>query len=761
MIARCLVSRPFLLEILGIALIAWVPLAEALTQEDGLARAPEAEAPRPVLAGGEWRDPETGVVRAVFDLDAPVPAAPPEIQARTYLAQSAAEYGLRNGTEDLELVDVVETPLGRHVRFRQVAGGYPVFESDVFVTLAGERVVAVASQYQPGADAMSSAVALSPAAARLAAIAAIGAGEERIGPETPPALGLLRGSGRLLPLAYRVVIPAAQPIGDWEVMVNAGSGAILRIRDQSVRVDGTGLAFDPDPLTTAEVAYNTPGYTDGNDANTPQLAAETFVRPLRDLEFSGGLYHLRGPFCRIEEFEAPISPPVNSPNPAGFQFTRDHQGFEDVEVYWGIDESQRWIQSLGFNNIQNGPIWCDTHGFNGADNSHYIPSTNRLAWGEGGVDDAEDLDVVLHEYGHAIQFGSVPGWGGGDEGAMGEGFGDYWAGSHSAAVSLYRWEWVFNWDGHNPFWPGRILNHMGTYPANWNGGIHNQGQLWSSTLMQIWFETSRPTTDRIVLQHHFILGTFALVTQAAAALVTTDRNLPGNEGLNVDTIVQFCTQRGFFTAGQYEIPAITHTPLTDTSAPGPYPVVAICTSPSGIAAVEVRYGVNGQITASAPMTPTGNPNEYAGQIPDQGAGVTINYFLVAENNAVPAHNKRTDPRGAPSGALHAFDVSGTSGVGIAAAASGRFVLAGNAPNPFNPQTTIHYGLTARGPAELKIYNAAGKLVRVLVQGVEEAGARTAMWDGRDQVGHDLPSGVYLARLSAGGQTAEHKMVLMK
>ena len=761
MIARCLVSRPFLLGVVGIMLAASAIPVAALTQEDELARPAELERTRPVLADGVWKDPESGVVRAAFDLAAAVPAGSPESQARSYLRQSGAQYGLESGTEDLELVDVVETPLGRHVRFRQVAGGYPVFESNVFVTLADDRVVAVASQYHPGADAMASAVALSPAAARAAAIAAIGAGEGRIGPETPPALGLLPGSGRLLPLAYRVVIPAADPIGDWEVMVHAGSGAILRVRDQSLRVDGTGLAFDPDPLTTAEVAYNAPGYTDGNDANTPQLAAETFQRTLRDLEFSAGLYHLRGPFCRIEEFEAPFSPPVNSPNPAGFQFTRDHQGFEDVEVYFGIDESQRWIQSLGFFNIQNGPIWCDTHGFNGADNSHYIPSTNRLAWGEGGVDDAEDMDVVLHEYGHAIQHGSVPGWGGGDMGAMGEGFGDYWAGSYSAAISLYRWEWVFNWDGHNPFWGGRILNHAGLYPSGWVGGIHNQGQLWSSTLMQIWFETSRPTTDRIVLQHHFLLGLGSLVTQAAAALVTTDRNLPGNEGLNVDTIVHFCTQRGFFSPTQYEIPAITHTPLTDTSNPGPYPVVAVCTSPSGIAAVQVRYGVNGQITGTAPMTLTGNPNEYAGQIPDQGAGVTINYFIVAENNAVPAHNKRTDPRGAPNGALHAFDVSGTSGVGIAAAASGRFVLAGNAPNPFNPQTTIHYGLTAREPAELKIYNAAGKLVRVLVGGVQEAGAHAVAWDGRDQSGHDLPSGVYLARLSAGGKTAEHKMVLMK
>ena len=95
---------------------------------------------------------------------------------------------------------------------------------------------------------------------------------------------------RLLPLAYRVVIPAANPIGDWEVMVNATTGEILRIRDQALTVDGTGKAFDPDPLTTAGVAYGTAGYVDGADANTPELAAQTFQRPLRDLTFLGGLW---------------------------------------------------------------------------------------------------------------------------------------------------------------------------------------------------------------------------------------------------------------------------------------------------------------------------------------------------------------------------------------------------------------------------------------------------------------------------------------
>ncbi len=712
-------------------------------------------------AGSKWVDVDTRATVAAFDLTAgPFPGLP-EAQARAFLTSRAEDLGLKSGVEDLELVGVSRTPIGDHVRFRQLIDRLPVFESDIVVTIARRsgRVVAVVSRYRVGAAGAAGAAAIAAKTARGAAIAAIGATAERIGPEASPVLGFLPVEGRVLPLVYRLVIPAANPLGDWEVMVDATSGRVLRVRDQAVSVDGTGKAFDPDPLTTAQVAYGSPGYVDGNDANTPELEAQTFPRTLRNIDFSGGLYRLTGPYCNIQEFESPVVPPATALSPDGFQFTRDAQGFEDVEVYYGIDQSQRYIQSLGFNNIQNGSIWADTHGLNGVDNSHYIPSSNRVAYGEGGVDDAEDLDVVLHEYGHAIQYGSVPGWGGGDEGAMGEGFGDYWAGSYSASISLYRWEWVFNWDGHNPFWSGRVLNHTGHYPENWAGGIHNQGQLWSSTLMQIWFEITRPVIDQIVLAHHFVIGTGALVTQAASALVTSDRNL--NDGLNVDTIVAYCTQRGFMTAGQYEIPAITHTPLDDTSAPGPYTVTALCTSLSGIAAVEVRYGLNGNITGSAPMTPTGNPNEYSGQIPDQGVNVTISYYIVARNNASPINNKATDPRGAPSGALHEFQVTGVNGVSSAIVAPGRFALAHVEPNPFRPGTRIAYSLGARGPARLAIYNVSGKLVRILVDGVGEPDVHAVSWDGRDASGREVGSGVYVARLEAGSFAAARKMVLLR
>jgi hypothetical protein len=84
-----------------------------------------------------------------------------------------------------------------------------------------------------------------------------------------------------------------------------------------------------------------------------------------------------------------------------------------------------------------------------------------------------------------------------------------------------------------------------------------------------------------------------------------------------------------------------------------------------------------------------------------------------------------------------------------------------APNPFNPRTTIRFDLPAAGPVRLAIYDVAGRLVRVLVEGEIPAGSHEAVWDGRDQSGRSAPSGSYLARLVAGGKVEGVRLSLVR
>ena len=85
-----------------------------------------------------------------------------------------------------------------------------------------------------------------------------------------------------------------------------------------------------------------------------------------------------------------------------------------------------------------------------------------------------------------------------------------------------------------------------------------------------------------------------------------------------------------------------------------------------------------------------------------------------------------------------------------------------APNPFNPTTTIHMQVPMRSVVWLTIYNVAGQVVRTLLDDYElDAGYHTIDWDGRDQQGQPVTSGVYLYHLRAGTQALVHKLLLLR
>jgi hypothetical protein len=92
---------------------------------------------------------------------------------------------------------------------------------------------------------------------------------------------------------------------------------------------------------------------------------------------------------------------------------------------------------------------------------------------------------------------------------------------------------------------------------------------------------------------------------------------------------------------------------------------------------------------------------------------------------------------------------------------GASYLAQNFPNPFNPTTKIVFGLAAPADVSLRIYDAAGRLVRMLVEGARPAGNYSELWDGRDSGGRAVASGIYFYRLTAGAFTQTRKMALLR
>jgi hypothetical protein len=101
-----------------------------------------------------------------------------------------------------------------------------------------------------------------------------------------------------------------------------------------------------------------------------------------------------------------------------------------------------------------------------------------------------------------------------------------------------------------------------------------------------------------------------------------------------------------------------------------------------------------------------------------------------------------------------------TGIGPGEASRG-FALHENVPNPFNPETEIRYALPHDGPVDLDVFDVSGRHVRSLVRGPRAGGEQRVRWDGRDDAGGEVASGVYVLRLVMDGRVATRKVVLLK
>jgi len=97
----------------------------------------------------------------------------------------------------------------------------------------------------------------------------------------------------------------------------------------------------------------------------------------------------------------------------------------------------------------------------------------------------------------------------------------------------------------------------------------------------------------------------------------------------------------------------------------------------------------------------------------------------------------------------------------------KYTIGNNTPNPFNPISSIRYGLPEESIVVLKIYDLMGREIKTIVDGTEKAGFKSIMWDSKDKNGRPVPSGMYFYRLDAVSKDSEkelhetRKMVLLK
>ncbi len=357
--------------------------------------------------------------------------------------------------------------------------------------------------------------------------------------------------------SWRVLVPALEPLGDWELFVHGKTGVVILSENLLQRIDGTGLVFNPDPMTATEDS-TLRDEDDAEDAIPEEAYSEV---ELLDIEQDDeDRYVLTGTYADT----SPTDDRAAMEEPE-FVFNREDDRFEEVMTYYHIDRQARYVRELGFDDLPPTPQRINVNGV-AEDLSFFSPATGMITYGSGGVDDCEDADVILHEYSHALLHQILPSWRGGETGLLTEGLCDYLAGDWSLEVNRdFQPYQLYNWDGNNEFWDGRILNSDHHYPEDADRERHDAGQLWSSLLTEIRLAADdRDLWNSVVIDHLYLLGDSATVPDAAEALLAVDEEIADHYFRPY--IIRGCERRGIFMRGRFS-PQISHVPLGDTDQP--------------------------------------------------------------------------------------------------------------------------------------------------------------------------------------------------
>jgi hypothetical protein len=291
-----------------------------------------------------------------------------------------------------------------------------------------------------------------------------------------------------------------------------------------------GTVFFPNPVTQT----GDESLVDAKDADSTAFASSYKRVTLTNLDSSGTL---TGQWVRVKSNTGAAARIVGGSFP---DWHRNVDQFEQVMGYYWVTQAHHYLESLGFGSqlpaVNNRQIELRIDQF-GGDNSFFRDNKANITFGKGGVDDAEDAEVIVHEYGHSVQDGQVPGFGTNlESGSIGEGFSDYLSVAVTDFVAgvptLTPEACVADWDSvsytRGPVHCLRRLDGTKHYPEDVVGEVHADGEIWSSALYAIRGALGGTKADRIIVDAQFDFAVDTSFHAAAEATVAAAQRLYGS-----------------------------------------------------------------------------------------------------------------------------------------------------------------------------------------------------------------------------------------
>ena len=330
---------------------------------------------------------------------------------------------------------------------------------------------------------------------------------------------LMETDGLLIPLTRRMNNEIERPVWTFRAQDGTEWFQAERYRYLEDTVAQLGV-FQVNPVNSANSTYGGP-FIDNKDSNNIILQSQIDTVSF-GVSYRNDSFFLEHPKIQLGEISAPYYYDSYGSPTDSFLYTRDQQRFEAVNAFYHIGSFVAYLDSLGYGSLSL-PVEVDVHALNGSDNSQFDPQDYTIEFGDGGVDDAEDGEVLIHEYVHSISTTAHYTVNNSKErDAMEEGNCDYLSKSYSRSVNDHNSYKVFSWDGHNAFWSGFIINSTDHYPEDLRNTKDGDRDIWSSTLMCIHDAIGREATDSLVLEHLFYQQPKATMAEMADVLLLVD-----------------------------------------------------------------------------------------------------------------------------------------------------------------------------------------------------------------------------------------------
>ena len=321
-------------------------------------------------------------------------------------------------------------------------------------------------------------------------------------------------------LCHRVdLLSPASTAVSFRVWVDAEFGQVWQITDRCIHSTGQAAVFMPNPVET----LNDPNLSDQNDSGAAVPAAAYFAVVLEDLDGSG---YLTGTWATTA-----ATPGRSFRANLDFSHNRNGRIFEEALSYYHVTTLQHRLQALGLTarrSVQPINVVDRLFGFEYA-NASYNPSSGVISFGTRGIDFAEDADVVIHEYGHAIHDDVQGGIGNGENGAISEGYGDWIAAAHSDDALVGEWVGVTLVSGVG-FPAVRRVDGMKHYPQDKTGEVHADGEIWAATLWEIDLMLGHDSAMQLIIEAMATMAPSTNMPSAANLLLLAEAQL--TNGLN-------------------------------------------------------------------------------------------------------------------------------------------------------------------------------------------------------------------------------------